>query len=156
MSSNSTADLPNPFVDDPTLRGLIEVQPGDGHWLWLGDLDEDGYGILFREGFHWRAHRYLWVLVQGWTDLPIDHVCRTRNCVKPFPNPDGTWHLEPVTTAENNQRIPTWGGNATHCAKGHPFDEQNTLSRSGGKRRCRICHAEQERDRRRRKAANNT
>jgi hypothetical protein len=28
---------------------------------------------------------------------------------------------------------------ATHCAKGHPFDEANTIWQGGGARRCRIC-----------------
>lgn len=157
MTDNSRADLPNPFVDDPELRGLIRIEPETGHWLWIGDLDDDGYGTLFREGYHWRAHRWLWILVNGWTELPIDHVCRTRRCVNPFPDGKGEMHLEPVTTAVNNQRIPTWGGNATHCAKGHEFTPENTGKRSDGKRKCLTCHREQERERRaKRKSANTT
>jgi hypothetical protein len=141
--SNSRADLPDPFVDDPDLRRLIDVT--DDHWLWLGDLDENGYGVIWREGYHWRAHRWVHALVHGMTQLPLDHLCRTRNCV----NPD---HLEPVTTQVNNERIPTWGGNATHCANGHLFDEENTIGRADGKRRCRTCHRNQERERRKRRS----
>jgi len=147
MTDNSRADLPDPFVDDPDLRRLIDRRNPEGHWLWLGDIDRDGYGVVYRDSYNWRAHRWVWALVHGLTELPLDHLCRTRNCVNPE-------HLEPVTTAVNNQRIPTWGGNAEKCSKGHPFTEENTLSRAGGKRRCRICHREQERDRRKRRSAN--
>lgn len=148
---NSTADLPNPFVDDPELRHLVRVDPVTGCWEWTGELDEDGYGILWREGYNWRAHRWVYALVHGLTDLPIDHVCRNRRCV----NALSAKHLEAVTTAVNNARIPTWGGNATHCSKGHRFDEENTIGRKDGKRRCRRCHRDQERERRARKAAGN-
>lgn len=147
MTDNSTADLPNPFVDDPDLRRLVEVDSEQGHWLWLGDLDRDGYGVVYRDGYNWRAHRWVWGLVHGLTDLPLDHLCRTRNCVNPE-------HLEPVTTAENNARIPTWGGNATHCARGHEFTPQNTGKRAQGKRRCLTCHREDEAERRKRRSAN--
>lgn len=147
MTDNSRADLPDPFVDDPDLRRLIDRRNPEGHWLWLGDIDRDGYGVVYRDGYNWRAHRWLWALVHGLTDLPLDHLCRTRNCVNPE-------HLEPVTTAENNARIPTWGGNAEQCSNGHPFTPENTLTRAQGKRRCRICHREQEAQRRRRKSAN--
>jgi hypothetical protein len=143
-ASNSTADRPDPFIDDPELRRLVRIQPGTGHWEWLGNRDRDGYGVVFREGYSWQAHRWVWSLCNGLTELPLDHLCRTRWCV----NPD---HLEAVTTAENNWRIPTFGGNAETCSKGHPFDEANTLTRVDGKRRCRICHREQERERRARR-----
>jgi hypothetical protein len=144
MTDNSTADLPDPFIDDPGLRQLVRVEPDTGHWRWLGDLDEGGYGVLWREGYNWRAHRWVWCLIHGLTELPLDHLCRTRDCVNPA-------HLEAVTTQVNNERIPTWGGNADTCAKGHPFDEANTITRADGKRRCRRCHAEQERERRARR-----
>jgi hypothetical protein len=151
MTDNSTADLPDPFVDDPELRLIIEIDPEAGHWLWPEDrLDLDGYGLIYREGYNWRAHRYVWALVVGLTELPLDHVCRVRRCVNPE-------HLEPVTTQVNNERIPTWGGNAETCSQGHLFDEANTITRADGKRRCRKCHAAQERDRRaRRRAAGDT
>ena len=110
-TDNSTADLPDPFDDDPALRSLIQKTP-DGHWLWLGEMGADGYGKLWREGYNWRAHRWVWSLVHGLTDLPIDHVCRNRRCV----NALSADHLEAVTTQVNNERIPNWAGNAEFCA----------------------------------------
>lgn len=133
---NSTADLPDPFVDDPDLRSMVEITE-DGHWLWSQDhLDDDGYGYIYREGYHWRAHRWVWFLVHGFTDLPIDHVCRTRRCVNAT-SPD---HLEAVTTAENNRRIPQ----ADTCPAGH----NDWSLRADGTRRCLSCHRERERERR--------
>jgi len=66
-------------------------------------------------------------------------------------NPD---HLEPVTLQENNRR-----GNSTsainarkvECVRGHAFDEANTYVRAAGNRLCRRCHADEEREKRRRK-----
>lgn len=149
MDANSTEDLPDPFVDDPELRRLVEITD-DGHWLWLGDVDEGGYGFIWREGYQWRAHRWVYMLVHGWidSDTPIDHVCRNRRCVNALSRD----HLEAVTTAVNNQRIPTWGGNATHCSNGHEFTPENTIGRADGKRRCRQCHRERERERRARRS----
>lgn len=151
--ANSTADLPDPFVDDPGLRPLVSVDVHTGCWNWLGELNAGGYGMIWREGYNWLAHRWVYALVHGLPDSerPIDHVCRNRRCVNAV---DG--HLELVTTAVNNERIPTWGGNATHCSNGHEFTPENTLTRVDGKRRCRRCHAEQERQRRARRAAGDT
>lgn len=148
-SDNSTAELPDPFVDDPGLRKLVRIDPETGCWNWAGDTDRDGYGIVYREGYNWQAHRWVWTLVHGLTDLPIDHVCRNRRCV----NATSLKHLEAVTTAVNNERIPTFGKNRTHCPKGHPYDEANTGVYANGNRRCRACHAQAERERRARKAA---
>lgn len=33
----------------------------------------------------------------------------------------------------------------THCPKGHPYDEANTILKAGGRRNCRECHREQAR-----------
>lgn len=134
-----TSDLPDPFVEDPALAAFITKV--DGHWLWdEGHLDSDGYGYVYREGYMWRAHRWVWFLVHGFTELPVDHVCRNRRCVNALdPN-----HLEAVTTAENNRRKPVPGS----CPEGH----NEWVTRSNGHRRCAECHRQAER---RRRAGNN-
>jgi hypothetical protein len=70
-----------------------------GCWPWPGSMREDGYGHIFRNGKHYRAHRAVYQYFKGaipaW--LELDHTCRNKACV----NPD---HLEPVTHAVNVQR----------------------------------------------------
>lgn len=138
-------DLPDPFIEDPALRLMIEVTD-EGHWLWQGELDHQGYGTVWREGYNWRAHRWVWFLAHGFTELPIDHFCRVRMCVNAVTGYiPGTLfsdrHLEAVTTAENNRRIPR-PENCPRC--GHPYDGR----RSDGSRRCLNCHRIRERERR--------
>lgn len=45
-----------------------------------------------------------------------------------------------------------WGSSKTHCPQGHPYDEENTyiFTRGNGTtgRKCRMCHALKERERR--------
>jgi hypothetical protein len=68
-------------------------------WLWLGHLNEDGYG-KFKNGQKCvLAHRFALVLagIVLKPDLEVDHLCRNRACV----NPD---HLEQVTHHENVKR----------------------------------------------------
>ena len=69
--------------------------------------------------------------------LQIDHLCRQTACC----NPD---HLEPVTCRENLLRGDTRTAAqaaATHCKRGHPYDEANTYTRHDrpGVRGCKAC-----------------
>jgi hypothetical protein len=103
--------------------------PG-GCWIWTACKNEPGYGSIGFSGKPKGAHRVAYELVKGPIPdgLTLDHLCRNTSCV----NPD---HLEPVTRAENARRIPR----ATHCPKGHPYDEANTYTPPSGGRFCRAC-----------------
>lgn len=90
-------------------------------------------------GFSTGAHRATWVAANGRQvprGLVLDHLCRNKWCC----NPD---HLEPVTHAENIAR--GWPDRAaicaaaTHCPRGHAYDERNTRIDHNGFRRCRTC-----------------
>lgn len=106
------------------------VEKTDGCWLWLGTPDQNGYGAFHAHGEKWRAHRYSYTIMIGAIPdgLTIDHVCRTRLCVRPD-------HLEAVSPKTNSQRRSAV---ITHCPKGHEYTPENT-GRSNGRRFCRIC-----------------
>ncbi|HSS09404.1 MAG TPA: HNH endonuclease [Acidimicrobiales bacterium] len=106
-------------------------------WLWTGNRNPNGYGILGITVVPGRrtkvgAHRIAYELLVGPIPegLTIDHLCRVRHCVNPA-------HLEPVTQGENTRR----GGNAkrTHCLRGHPLDGENLYIKPSGQRTCRAC-----------------
>lgn len=109
-----------------------------GCWEWMGTKNDLGYGVFFVKKGHSgkRAHRIAFELVKGAipAGLELDHLCRNPSCVDPT-------HLEPVTHRVNILRgaghIPQQIYR-THCPKGHPYDEANTI-RSGGHRYCKTC-----------------
>lgn len=109
-----------------------------GCWIWLGPKQRDGYGWFPRRRGSRLAHRvsYEYFLGPIPPGLELDHLCRNRACVNPF-------HLEAVTGSENSARSPdvvsTRNRAKTHCVHGHAFDAPNTMRRSDGARRCRIC-----------------
>lgn len=64
-------------------------------WIWLGEVDRNGYGRIKRNGVRVPAH---WVIKGDPPEgLEVDHLCKQRACVRPE-------HLEYVTHAENNRR----------------------------------------------------
>ena len=123
--------------------GKVDKAGVGGCWLWQGAITNYGYGQVNVKGKHIGAHRmaYEWsrgAVPQG---LELDHLCRTRACVRPG-------HLEAVTHRENCLR-GTAGDQErvkTHCPKGHAYDMVNTrYEAQGRKRRCRQCKRERER-----------
>lgn len=77
----------------------LERVPETGCWLWLGELNRNGYGRLSVRGKKQMVHRLSYTLAFG--GIPqgriLDHLCRVRCCCNPH-------HLEPVTVKENTVR----------------------------------------------------
>jgi HNH endonuclease len=122
------------------------VEKSAGCWLWTGGTDRWGYGRFHIGKRTVAAHRFAYETTTG--AIPdgrqLDHLCRTRLCVRPE-------HLEAVTCRENLLRgrtIQAANAAKTHCARGHRFDERNTKVTKLGQRRCRECNREWERERR--------
>ena len=81
--------------------------------------------------------------------MTIDHICRTRNCVRPD-------HLRVLTNrdnlmAEGSTAPARLNAQKTHCPRGHPYDEENTYRDKRGFRYCRICERDKTRRLRARK-----
>jgi len=121
----------------------IKIDLLTGCWLWQAYLDGRGYGKVQIRNKWGRAHRTSYEYWNGKIpdDKEIDHLCRNKNCVNPR-------HLEAVTHIENVKRgnLGLINKNKTHCKWGHNFTEENTIITKSGKRRCRICVYQQNRN----------
>lgn len=120
------------------LRKLV-VQP-NGCVTFEGADDGRGYGMfVVRQGNTRRAHRWWWEQHRGVTELTLDHLCRTKSCVR-------LEHLEPCTAAENARRGNL---NDVTCKAGlHPWTEDNIIRRPGrATGECRACALDKRRAR---------
>ena len=103
-------------------------------WVWTAAKDKGGYGLVNQWPSR-MAHRISYELTVGPipAGLELDHLCRTRACVRPD-------HLEPVTHAENRRRS-RWL--VTHCPQGHDLNaDNNRYVRPRGSYSCRACNRE--------------
>lgn len=71
-------------------------EPNSGCYLWMGYLDQKGYGRIKINGKSFKAHKFAYEHFIGPVaeGLELDHLCRIRCCVNP-------WHLEPKLHSEN-------------------------------------------------------
>lgn len=120
------------------IEARITYEPNSGCWIWLNQLDKDGYGSGFDKRVYKkkRAHRLAYEEWKGPIEdgLHIDHLCRVRCCV----NPD---HLEAVTCKENIRRGNTGGKVLERCQRGHDMSLSRKI-RPNGQTFCEICAKE--------------
>lgn len=127
-------------------RFWSKVSKTDTCWIWTAGKSDTGYGTFKgtgRTGKVSLVHRYSWELANGPVPdgLHLDHLCRVRECV----NPD---HLEPVTPGENTRRGMAPSAVTVReeaCHRGHSM--WDAYVRPSGKRDCRPCAQERERNR---------
>jgi hypothetical protein len=140
------------YVARQAIRGFIQTDPlpkgsstvdSNGCWRWQRKHDKDGYGRMYvgsMRTFDTReemAHRIAYTVFRGPIPegLPLDHLCRVRDCVNP-------WHLDAVTHAENIARgegLAAQNARKTHCLRGHKFTPENTYRKANGGRGCWEC-----------------
>lgn len=116
--------------DRMRFESKVHVEPNTGCHLWLGALNDSGYGVFTTSLGRCRskmlkAHRVSYEMHVGGIESgkEIDHLCDLRQ----------------ATHAENTRRSGGWQARrVTHCPKGHAYDEANTR-RYAGRRECRAC-----------------
>lgn len=133
------------------VRSLCKYPPS-GCWEFTGgfefkykvDNGTPGYREMSYRGKNYRVHRLTWILFHCRpipAGMVILHTCDNPPCC----NPD---HLKLGTRAENNKDMAAKGRynnqKKTHCAQGHPYDEENTHLHHDPRgyifRRCRQCN----------------
>lgn len=122
----------------------------NGCWLWTATHGtKDGYGKFQPSpgkpkvmAHRWSYEAHVGAIPDGYQ---IDHKCHTddegcpggpdcihRRCVNPA-------HLEAVTASENTMRQRHYERSKTECPRGHPYEGDNLIVGSDGRRRCRTC-----------------
>lgn len=128
-----------------------KVQPQGECLVWTASINKSGYGSFgVSPSETVLAHRWAYAQEHGpipernaeGKRLTLDHLCRTRTCVR-------VDHLELVTDQVQVDRATMHYGARTHCARGHEFSGANLITRSDGGRRCRTCTNERVRARNR-------
>lgn len=119
-----------------------KVEKTDTCWLWTAYVRPNGYGSIQGRRGPLLVHRlaFEWAFGPIRPGLTIDHLCRTRHCVRPA-------HMEAVANRTNVLRgVGPTAVNAqkTHCPQGHPYSPENTMRRRvrgvDGGRLCRECY----------------
>lgn len=146
-----TADEIRSAIDPDRFWERLAAAP-NGCWEWKGHIHGQGYGQVrlgpLRTTTY--AHRVAWALIGGelYPEFPLDHLCRNKKCANPE-------HLEQVTHRINILRgtaPAAVNAKKDRCHRGHPFDVKNTYISRDGKRQCRVCIRDRQRERRARLA----
>lgn len=118
------------------LRVWSYVEKGPRCWNWIGHLDKRGYGRLELNNGCAYAHRVVYELIHGRTELDVLHSCDNPACVRPD-------HLRAGTHQENMRDMLVRGRHGslkkTHCPQGHPYEGGNLRIKVTGGRTCRMC-----------------
>lgn len=117
----------------------------DGHWIWCGPINDDGYGTVSYNNTDWRVHRlslciYLKLLYKNnWVACHINSICEYKNCWNPLHLYQGDYKDNVKDTIANGNHRSNYELSKTICINGHGYTKENTYIYPSGKRQCRIC-----------------
>ena len=121
---------------------FVEPEPNTGCHLWVGSLNQAGYGQFYNGSRIVLAHRHVLGLDRALKDQSVDHKCNVRCCVNPA-------HLQIVSRSRNiwlafnRDRRPT-KPRQPFCKSGrHRMEGENVIDCNG--RTCRACKNERQR-----------
>lgn len=129
-------------TEEQKLEARIARIPFSGCWIWIGWADSKGYGKLHIDGGRRQAaHRFFWEAAHGkiQSGLHVLHRCDVPACVNPDHLFLGT-HKDNMEDCARKGRFNPRNAKATHCLRGHAFDESNTYyAPKTGVRGCKEC-----------------
>jgi HNH endonuclease len=137
---------PNHVILEPTSNEELfwsKVDKTSGCWLWTAGKLNGVYGQFIGKMPQAKlAHRFAYEILIG--EIPVDcelhHVCKNKSCVRPDPE-----HVVLVMSTNHPDKLSVINQNKTHCSRGHPFDDTNTVVyvRQDGRshRDCKICQS---------------
>lgn len=147
------------MTEQEKFESLYIPEPNTGCWLWLGNLNNSGYGSLNINSHAWMAHRLSWTLFNG--VIPdsawVLHKCDNKSCVNPLHLFLGNNSINQIDARQKGVKLG-WSYHhdkmraLTHCKYGHEYSVENTrtyVNKLGYTHRlCRKCHALYEKERR--------
>ena len=105
-----------PVTDRVAAKFFANVDRSGDCWLWTGKTDKDGYGIFYKDGGDFRAHRAAYEIGHGVApgDMCVCHRCDNPRCVNPEHMFLGT---SETNTADRNAKGRQARGVRQHLAK---------------------------------------
>ena len=116
---------------------IIPKDLGHDCWEWTGSKMPFGHGQIRINYKLWLAHRYSYLMFNGYLHAGsvVRHTCDNPGCVNPN-------HLRQGSQKDNLRDMfskkRNWQAKVTHCPKGHKYTDENTSVKKNS-RFCRAC-----------------